>query len=122
MFARSPDPTPADELEQLAAQVRRLRPDGRNPEPFYELRSEIAGALMRLSRRLSGRSMPAPMPLRITPPLRPRWTPPAPPPPQLPAPPPLTPPCAALAPRRGRSTRRHRYPRPPVHPGQLKLL
>jgi hypothetical protein len=29
-------PTPSAELEALAGMVRRLRPDGRNPELFYE--------------------------------------------------------------------------------------
>jgi hypothetical protein len=56
--------TPVAELDRLAAMVRRLRPDGRNPEPFYELRSEISGALTALSRRLvaPGITRPAPVP------------------------------------------------------------
>jgi hypothetical protein len=49
-------PTTAYKLVALAAQVRRLRPDWRDAEGFYELRSEIAGALMRLSRRLNGQA------------------------------------------------------------------
>lgn len=52
---------------------RRLRPDWRDAEGFYELRSEITGALMRLARRLNGKAMPASvriaaMPLRVVPP------------------------------------------------------
>jgi hypothetical protein len=50
--------------------VRQLRPDGRNPEPFYELRSEIAHALAQLERRLDGtpvtpRVTPTPAPPRL---------------------------------------------------------
>jgi hypothetical protein len=45
-------PTPADELAALAGMVRRLRPDWRDAEGFYELRSEITGSLTRLARRL----------------------------------------------------------------------
>ena len=40
----------SDELAKLASEVRRLRPDWRDAEAFYEQRSEICGALMRLSR------------------------------------------------------------------------
>jgi len=58
------DPTPASELEDLASAVRRLRPNWTSLEPFYEQRFEIAGSLIRLSRRLAGRAMPAPVPLR----------------------------------------------------------
>jgi hypothetical protein len=43
------DPKPSEELHQLAAQVRRLRPGWRDAESFYE----ISVRLMRLSRRLS---------------------------------------------------------------------
>jgi hypothetical protein len=125
MLARAPDPTPADELEVLAAEVRRLRPDGRNPEPFYEARSEIAGALMRLSRRLAGRPMPIPIPLRRPVPVRAvpvavaessssQQNPTAKPERQH-----------AAAPRSRRTpTRRHRLPLPPCLPSdvQARLL
>jgi hypothetical protein len=79
-------PTAADELADIARAVRRLRPDWRDAEAFYELRSEIAGALMRLARRLNGHAY-ATLPAR-PPPARPialavdpsrRQTPPAPP-------------------------------------------
>jgi hypothetical protein len=40
----------ADALLELAAMVRRLRPDWRDAERFYELRSEITGRLTRLAR------------------------------------------------------------------------
>jgi hypothetical protein len=61
MLNRLPDPTPSSEVKALAREVCRLRPDWCDPEAFYEQRSEIAGALMRLSQRLADRSMPAPM-------------------------------------------------------------
>ena len=48
MLYRQSDPIPAAELEALAREVRRLRPDGRNPEPFYEARSDIVAGLLRL--------------------------------------------------------------------------
>jgi hypothetical protein len=44
--------TQAAELARLAGLVRRLRPDWRDAEGFYELRSEVAGGLAALSRRL----------------------------------------------------------------------
>jgi hypothetical protein len=124
-------PTAADELVALAAQVRRLRPDWRDAEGFYELRSEISGALMRISRRLNGHAYLA--------------APPA--PPGLPPPHSIAhtispsrcetvrPPAAAIIqppPRRAaRSTARrrarpirHRFPLPPVLPvtDQPRLL
>jgi hypothetical protein len=40
----------ADALLELAAMLRRLRPDWRDAERFYELRSEITGRLTRLAR------------------------------------------------------------------------
>jgi hypothetical protein len=121
MFIRpSPaDAAPSAELEQLAAEVRRLRP--LHSEEYYEQRSEIVAGLMRLSRRLSGR--PPPMPLRITPPaaVRQRYTPPPPPQPVPPIPiPPATPRAAPAAPRR--RSKRHRYPKPGADPRQANLL
>jgi hypothetical protein len=53
--------------------VRRLRPDWRDPEEFYELRSEVSSGLNRLAHRL-GR-LPSP-PLPVIP--RPPPPPPAP--------------------------------------------
>jgi hypothetical protein len=43
---------PPDALRRLAHAVRRLRPDWRNAEGFYEARSEIAHALAQLAYRL----------------------------------------------------------------------
>jgi hypothetical protein len=108
MLIRPPDPTPA-ELADLAVMVRRLRPDWRDAEDFYELRSEITGALMRLARRLNGKALPAPvrvaaMPLRVVPP-RPR-----------PAPLPMPVVTAPRPPRRRSPVHWHRYPRPPRLP------
>jgi hypothetical protein len=102
----------AEQLAGLAAAVRRLRLDWHDPERFYEERSEIAGALLTLSRRLA--STPR-MPRRIDMPIAaPRVTVPRP---------------AAFAAmtlhlrhstssgsdpcRRLRRFRRHRYPMPP---------
>jgi hypothetical protein len=99
-------PTPSAQLDDLATMVCRLRPDWRDAEAFYETRSEIAGALLRLSRRLAGRSMAAADAdtaaasgrcIGARQPTRPAT-------PALPA-----------APRRMVS-RRHRYPRPPALP------
>jgi hypothetical protein len=56
------------ELEAIAALVRRLRPDWRDAEAFYEMRSEVIRRLMKLSYRV--RSVPIPVP-RVTMPLRP---------------------------------------------------
>jgi hypothetical protein len=44
-----------DALEVVRALIHRLRPDWRNAEAFYELRSEATGALTRLI-RLAARS------------------------------------------------------------------
>jgi hypothetical protein len=100
-----------DELADIATMVRRLRPDWRNAESFYELRSEIIGALMRLARP------PPPIPLRPALPARPS------------APQPLAivrkAVLAVPAPstRRHRTLkRRHRYPRPPACPAQGVLV
>lgn len=112
----APDPTPADELETLAAQVRRLRPDWRDAEGFYELRSEIAGSLMRLSRRL-GHRLPSPAtrpaPLRIARPIGPGRAvgPVSTPIAVIARPEPQRPVRASVA-----GSRRHRYPRPPALP------
>lgn len=120
MPAEPLDQSPAEELQAIAAELRRLSPSWQRPEIFHETKSELGARLMRLSRRLDMR--PA-IPLRIAPivPVRPRYTPPPPPSPQLPTPPPPTPSCAALAPRR-RVSRRHRYPRPGADPRQEALL
>jgi hypothetical protein len=110
---RDGEPSAADELAALAGQVRRLRPDWRDAEAFYEARSEITGALMRLSRRLALQPVPPLRPLRPVPvrvvPLRPvlRIGPPV-------APPPATPP-------RPRRQRHHRYPLPPRSADQPQL-
>jgi hypothetical protein len=75
-----PLPHPADtqaaELDRLAHLVRRLRPDGRNPEPFYEARSEAVAGLVALSRRLGYAPLPAAP--RPAPPVAPPITAPAP--------------------------------------------
>ncbi len=44
--------TPAAALDALAARVARLHQGHRDPEAFYEQRSEIAGELRRLARAL----------------------------------------------------------------------
>ena len=46
--------SPARELEDLAQYVRRLRPDWRDAQAFYEARSEVIGGLKRLARVLDG--------------------------------------------------------------------
>jgi hypothetical protein len=99
------DCTPSAELEELVQQVRRLRPEWRDADSFYERRSEIAGALLRLSRRLVGKAMPAP------------------PAPMRPHPVAAVVRCgarvvvAAPPPARPRAwLRRHRYSRPPTLP------
>jgi hypothetical protein len=51
---------PATELRDLAAAIRRLSPCWRDPEPFHIAKSEIAGQLLRLSRRWD--VVPAPIP------------------------------------------------------------
>jgi hypothetical protein len=123
-----PDPEPSDELEALAALVRRLRPDWRDSEGFYELRSEITGALTRLSRRLSGRPAAAPMRITAAPALRSPLAALA-PPPHREAVQAAAGPCSALPAARpkgnGRAARRssrHRYPKPPADPRQASLL
>jgi hypothetical protein len=81
MPAEPLDQTPAEELQAIAAEVRRLSPSWQRPELFHEAKSELGARLMRLSRRLDLR--PA-IPLRIAPvlPVRPRYTAPPSPPPQ----------------------------------------
>lgn len=44
--------TAASTARQLARDVARLRPDWRNPENYFENRSEIEHALRRLARQL----------------------------------------------------------------------
>jgi hypothetical protein len=129
MLIRAPD-TPAAELEALAAQVRQLRPDWRSAEDFYERRSEIIGGLRKLSRRLAGRSMPAPVPMpqRPRPVLIDRATTrhAAPTPPARGNHPPAPPPAVARATTRPRTRpSRWRYPRPPrtlAEQGKLPLI
>jgi hypothetical protein len=55
--------SPARELETLAETVRRLRPDWRNAEQFYEARSEVVGGLKRRARVLDG--LPADPPAKV---------------------------------------------------------
>jgi hypothetical protein len=59
--------TPSAELTRLATLVRRMRPDWRDAEGFYEIRSEVAGALAALGRRL-GAPAPTRVALNVTPP------------------------------------------------------
>jgi hypothetical protein len=47
------------ELVAIASLVRRLRPDWRDAEAFYELRSEVTGRLLKLSHRR--RNVPLPV-------------------------------------------------------------
>lgn len=102
-------PDPSHELEQLASMVRQMRPDGRNPEPFYETRSEVVAALLRLSRRLAGKAMPAPMPIPLRRPVVAR---------AVAARIPMV--VAAPPPPRRIVRPRHRYPRPPVLPPTIQ--
>ena len=44
--------TAASTARQLARDLSRLRPDWRNPESYFENRSEIEHALRRLARQL----------------------------------------------------------------------
>lgn len=44
--------TPAAQLRALARDVRRLRPDWRLPERYFENRDEIENRLQRLAREL----------------------------------------------------------------------
>lgn len=44
--------TPAHTARTIARDVSRLRPDWRNPETYFENRSEIEHALRRLARQL----------------------------------------------------------------------
>lgn len=122
--------TNAAELHELAVLVNRLRPDWRDGEAFYELRSEIAGRLRELSRTLGplpdpARSRPCVLPPKaVRPPAGPRVPPVA---PSSPGAPYTAPPwlvlvllAATLPPRHPRRLRigrgRTRYPRPPGLP------
>jgi hypothetical protein len=143
MLSRPPD-TPSEELEQIAAMVRRLRPDWRDAEQFYEVRSEVVAGLLKLSRRLAGRPMPIPqsdkrlsdLPLRRPMPVRAVAA--AAPAPKLVAPSvkmsgrqhkssqPIAPPASVsrqrdTSPRRRTTPRRHRFPLPPAD-AQARLL
>jgi len=42
------------ELEEIAAQLGRLSPDGRRPERYFEQKSELVGRLRKLARRGTG--------------------------------------------------------------------
>lgn len=44
--------TPASTARQLARDLSRLRPDWRDPERYFENRSELEHALRRLARQL----------------------------------------------------------------------
>lgn len=44
--------TPASTVRQLARDLSRLRPDWRDPERYFENRSELEHALRRLARQL----------------------------------------------------------------------
>jgi hypothetical protein len=124
------EPTLAEELHRLVGLVRRLNPNWRDAEAFYELRSEVTGGLTRLVRRLSLR--PDLRSLQIRPPALPLKIRPAAPPqkplqtvqaiPRIQTPPRLRP---AIAPRMARQKRsvagrRHRYPLPPA--GDMQTL
>jgi hypothetical protein len=67
--------TDTAELHRLVALVARLRPDWRDPEEFYEVRSEVMGGLRRLAVRLNRPALPS-APLRPPPPPAPTVTPP----------------------------------------------
>jgi hypothetical protein len=62
------------ELLRIAAMVRRLNPNWRDAEGFYELRSEVVGGLNRLVHRLDRPVPAAPVPLRPPPPPAPPIT------------------------------------------------
>ncbi|WP_260928200.1 hypothetical protein [Novosphingobium sp. 9] len=47
-----PPRTPASALREIARTLRRLRPDWRDPERYFENRSEIENRLRRLAREL----------------------------------------------------------------------
>jgi hypothetical protein len=102
------------ELHELAGRVRRLLPDWRDPERFFEARSEIRRARSPRAKppgRCPGiaslgtgyGAATAPLPLRLSPAIR--VAAPAPPAP------PVTP--APALPAAPRLRRRHRFPRPP---------
>jgi hypothetical protein len=59
------DTTPAAELDRLAGMLRRLRPDWRDGEQFYELRSEVIGGIQQVAKRLGQPSSP-PVAPRVT--------------------------------------------------------
>jgi hypothetical protein len=109
-ISRRDSTTTSDELAKLAAEVRRLRPDWRDAEAFYEQRSEICGALMRLARRFAHEPVPVRSPVQV-------------PKPQVTAPVASVPAAIPVRSRR-RLTHYHRFPRPPSLPSsvQPKLL
>ena len=47
-------PSPAERLATLARAIGRLAPDWRDPERYYEARSELAEEVRRLARTLEG--------------------------------------------------------------------
>jgi hypothetical protein len=99
-----------EELTEIRTLVGQLRPDWRNAEAFYELRSEATGAISRIIKRVNGTPLaalrsplaaPLPAPLSLAervfgppaaPSERPQW----------------------VRPYLPRASRRHRYPRPPT--------
>jgi hypothetical protein len=98
--------TTSDELAKLASEVRRLRPDWRDAEAFYEQRSEISGALMRLSRKFARQPLFV-RPLGVEP--IPRAIAPI-----LPAP------AVNSRPAYRVGKHRHRFPRPPRLPSRIQ--
>lgn len=48
-------PSPAERLATLAREIGRLAPDWRDPERYYEARSELAEEARRLARALEAR-------------------------------------------------------------------
>jgi hypothetical protein len=71
-LTRSDPISPADELQALAHEVRRLSPLWRDPETYFVRRDDLAGRLHALSRWLSMQPAllprPLPMPARVVPP------------------------------------------------------
>jgi hypothetical protein len=113
---RDGEPSAADELLGLAAAVRRLRPDWRDAEAFYELRSEVVAAITRIARRLNGHHWPAPAARPIRPialAAGPSHYQTAPPPVVIIQPPPPPRRMARRWARQRARPRRHRYPMPP---------
>jgi len=114
------DPRPADldpgrELLDIARLVARLRPDWRDAEAFYTLRSEAIGRCRALARVPNGASWPPASMSRPAPLSRP-----TPPPPRIIVRERVR---VVILPRHlVHAPRRHRFPRPPAgQPGQARL-